>query len=82
MNLVQLVPLVLAVLVTVIKVATVNKEFWSKVPVLAHYVPAVLSVAGLVVEKFQGAETTNDIVNVLIGLGLLAYGHFSKPKAK
>lgn len=80
LNLVEIVALVVAAVTTLIKVATVNKEFWSKVPALAHYIPGALPVLALVGEKLSGVQNTNDAVNAIVGLLLLAYGHFSKPK--
>lgn len=81
MNLVEIVALFVSVLASVTKFAGLNKEFWAKVPVLAHYVPAFVVGATLVGEKLAGVQTQNDLVNALAALGLLAYGHFSKPKA-
>jgi uncharacterized membrane protein YebE (DUF533 family) len=81
MSLVEIVALVVAAIASVTKFAGLNKEFWEKVPALAHYVPAGLVVAATVGEKLAGVQTQNDLVNALAALGLLAYGHFSKPKA-
>lgn len=81
MTLVEIVALVVAGLATVTKFAGLNKEFWEKVPALAHYVPAGLVVVAVVGEKLAGVKDTNDLVNAAAALGLLAYGHFSKPKA-
>lgn len=81
MSLVEIVALVVAGLASVVKFAGINKEFWAKVPALVHYVPAFVVVATTVGEKLAGVQTQNDLVNALAALGLLAYGHFSKPKA-
>lgn len=82
MSLVEIVALVVATIASVTKFAGLNKEFWAKVPVLAHYVPAGLVVAATVGEKLAGVKDTNDLVNALAALGLLLYGHFSRPKTK
>lgn len=81
MNLVEVVALVVGGISTATKAVGLNKEFWSKVPVLAHYVPGALVALTLVGEKLAGVKTENDLVNAGVALGLLAYGHFSKPKA-
>lgn len=84
MSLVEIVALVVSVLASATKFLGLNKEFWSKVPFLAHYVPAALVVAATVGEKLAGVQTQNDLVNAGVALGLLLYGHFSKntaPKA-
>lgn len=81
MTVVEIVAYVVAGLATLTKFLGVTKDFWAKVPVLVHYVPGFLVVAAVVGEKLTGVQTTNDLVNALVALGLLAYGHFSKPAA-
>lgn len=81
MNLVEVVALVVGGIASATKAVGLNKEFWSKVPVLAHYVPGAVVALTLVGEKLAGVKTENDLVNVGVALGLLVYGHFSKPKA-
>lgn len=81
MTVVEIVALAVAALATVTKFLGLNKEFWAKVPVLAHYIPGALVVAAVVGEKLAGVKDTNDLVNAGFALALLAYGHFSKPKA-
>lgn len=81
MNLIEIVALAVAGIASVTKFAGLNKEFWAKVPALAHYVPAGLVVLTTVGEKLAGVHTQDDLVNAGAALALLAYGHFSKPKA-
>lgn len=81
MTVIEIVAVAVAALATVTKFLGMNKEFWSKIPQVAHYVPGFLVVAAVVGEKLAGVKTTNDLVNAGFALALLAYGHFSKPKA-
>jgi|WetSurMetagenome_2_1015567.scaffolds.fasta_scaffold179582_2 hypothetical protein len=81
MTLVEIVALVVSFAASFTKFVGLNKEFWAKVPFLAHYLPAAVVVATVVGEKLAGVQTQNDLVNAGAALGLLAYGHFSKPKA-
>lgn len=79
MNTIETVMLCVSVLATLTKFAGVTKEFWTKVPAFAHYVPGALMVATLVGEKLAGVQTSADLVNAGVALGLLALGHFTKP---
>jgi hypothetical protein len=80
MSLLAIVALVVAVLGTAVKFLTHNKEFWTKVPFLAHYVPTILAVLTLVGEKLAGVQNTNDVVFAVVGLVLLVVDHFTKGK--
>ncbi len=80
MSLIAIVALVVAVLGSLVKFITHNKEFWAKIPVLAHYLPTAVVVLTVVAEKFTGVQTTNDVVNAALALGLLALDHFTKGK--
>lgn len=81
MNTIELVSMGAAALASATKFLGVTKDWWAKVPVLAHYVPGAMVAATVVVEKLAGVQTQDDLVNAGVALGLLVYGHFSKPSA-
>jgi len=81
MTIYEIVAVVVAVLTSVVRFFTINKEFWSKVPALVKYVPGALVVLTVLGEKLAGVKTESDLVNAGVALALMGYAYFSKPKA-